>query len=258
MRLAALTLSLPLLVLATSCSRQTPAASTAVAALASPAAAPASPAAVVAYLAALTAVEQARAPVSLEALFDQAEAAQAALMEVTGEQAVLERYSDTEFAALQAQVRGLKLHRELDIYAQPEPAFFLALAKAHGLPADIAFFEQYAATWGPDLVPVYLKLRPQPSPCVRFGEGLIGALYAGWQQYAAAHAGHYAARVVQNLADLEEAVALGTCACAGLETVRSEQAEFLKRFPDTPKTAEIKARREQLVTDPDVLPVNCR
>ncbi|MES2885298.1 MAG: hypothetical protein V4709_10865 [Pseudomonadota bacterium] len=216
------------------------------------------PAPVVEYLAALAAVEKSKAPISLEALFDRAEGAQAALMSITGEVAVLERYSAAEFAALQAQLRGLTLHRELDIYAQPEPPFFLALAKAHGLPSDVAFFTQYAATWGPDLVPVYLKLRPQPTPCVRFGEGRIAPLYASWKAFATQHPTAYAGHSAQMLADLEEALALGTCACDGLESVRAEQAAFLKQFPDAAKAAEITARREQLARDPDVLPVNCR
>jgi len=219
------------------------------------------PAPVAAYVAALDAIEKASAPVSLETLLDQAEAAQGALMEITsGEngKAVLETYDDAGFAALQARVRGLKLHRGLDIYAQPDPAFFLALAQAHGRPADVAFFTQHSATWGPDDVPVYLKLRPQPSPCVRFGEGRIAPLYAGWQTFAAQHPEAYAEQAAQNLRDLEEAVALGTCACGDLESVRREQAAFLKQFPGTPKAAEIAARRAQLASDPEALPVTCR
>ena len=254
MRYANLLLMAPLLLAA--CGR-TPPAETAAASVAV-AAQPGRLPAVSDYLATLATIEQATTPVSLEALFGKAEAAQNALMEVSGEQAVLERYSAAEFSALQSSLRGLKLHRELDIYAQPDPAFFLALAKAHGRPADIAFFEQYARSWGPDLVPVYLKLRPQPSPCVRFGEGRIAPLYAGWQQFASQHAGAYAAQAAQNLSDLEEAVALGTCACDGVESVQRELSGFLQQFPNTPQAALIAARREQLANDPDVMPVNCR
>ena len=255
MRLSFLLLTAPLLLLA-ACGR-TPATAEAPAP-AAVAAAPGTPPAVTDYLSALAAVEKSTSPVSLEGLFDKAEAAQSALMEISGEQAVLERYSAAEFTALQAQLRGLVLHRELDIYAQPEPSFLLALAKAHGLPADVDFFTQYAATWGPDLVPIYLKLRPQPTPCVRFGEGRIAPLYAAWKAFAAQHPTAYTRHAAQTLADLEEAVALGTCACDGLESVRNEQAAFLKQFPDAAKAPEITARREQLARDPDVLPVNCR
>jgi len=217
-----------------------------------------SPAAVTDYLSALAAIEKSATPVSLEALLGQAEAAQSALMEISGGQAVLERYSDAEFSTLQTQMRGLVLHRGMDTYAQPEPGFFLSLAKAHGRAEDVAFFKLYAGSWGPDQVPTYLKLRPQPTPCVRFGEGLIAPLYAGWQRYAAQHGSAYTVRVAENLHDLEEVVALGTCACDDVDSVLREQAEFLERFPTAPKTADIKARRAQLISAPDVLPVHCR
>jgi hypothetical protein len=146
----------------------------------------------------------------------------------------------------------------MDIYAQPDPVFFLALAKAHGGPADVDFFTQYAATWGADDVPVYLKLRPQPTPCVRFGEGRLLPLYKAWQGFAAAHPAAYARQSAQNLGDIEEAVSLGTCACDGVESVRGEQAAFLAAFPAHPKASAIRARRDQLEKDPDALPVNCR
>lgn len=244
-----LLITLPLLLLCTACGHSSTAVAPAVVA---------APPAVAEYLAALSAIEKSTTPVSLEALLDKAEVAQSALMEISGSQAVLERYTDTEFSALQAQMRGLTLSRGVDIYAQPDPKFFLSLAKAHGRPEDVAFFTRYAGSWGPDLVPTYLKLRPQPTPCVRFGENRIAPLYADWQQYAAQHAAAYTARVAENLRDLEEAVALGTCACDGAESVLREQAAFLKRFPTSPQAASIKARREQLLSDPDVLPVNCR
>lgn len=212
---------------------------------------------VVSYLATLETVKAASKPVSMEKLFDEAEAAQIALMEVTGDQAVLERYSDSEFAALQEKVHGLELHRGMDIYAQPQPAFFLALARVHGGPADVAFFENYAATWGPDLVPTYLKLRRQPSPCVRFGEGLITPLYQRWSDFAKAFPDAYTKRAAQHLTDLEETLVLGTCACGDLDSVRNEQTLFIKAFPDAPQASAIQERSAELLSNPDRLPVNC-
>jgi len=250
--------SLSLCLLVVACGRTAPTEAPAAPTAAAAAAGPALPTAVQDYLAELKAVEAAKAPVSLEALFAKAEGAQNALMEVTGDQAVLERYSDAEFSTLQSTVRGLKLHRKLEIYAQPEPAFFLALAMAHGQPTDVAFFEQYVASMGDDLVPRYLKLRPQPSPCVRFDEGVIEPLYAGWRALAAAQPQAYSTTTQQNIADLEEALVLGTCACAGVESVQKEQAAFVARYPDNPKVAAIKARSAQLISDPDAVPVNCR
>ncbi len=210
------------------------------------------------YLATLARIEQASEPTSLEPLFRQAEAAQTVLMGVKEGKALLEEFSGAEFVALKAAARGLVISRGVEIYAQPEPRFFLALAKAHGLPQDIAFFERYAQSWGDDLVPTYLKLRPQPTPCVRFGEGKIAPLYRAWLDYAAQYPAAYTALVQQSLADLEETIVLGTCACDGVASVQQEQQDFLKLFPATPRASAIAARQAQLTSDPDVLPVNCR
>ena len=213
------------------------------------------------YLDALAAIEASPSPTSLEALFDQAEAAQGALMEISGGvdgKALLETFSDAEFAQLQAGFRGLTLHRGLDIYAQPDPAFFLALATAHGRPADVAYFTQEASTWGADGVPVYLMLRAQPTPCVRFGENRIVPLHQGWQAFAAAHPGAYAQRVARQLADLEETVVLGTCACGDAASVQREQSAFLAAFPAHPQAAAIQSRQRQLDSDPEAFPVHCR
>ena len=248
-----------LLIACTACSRtEAPAAD---AAPATAAAAPSMPKAAMDDAAALKRIEQSKTPVSLAGLLDQAEAAQGALMEISsGEagKALLETYDEAGFAALQAEMRGLKLHRGMDIYAQPDPQFFATLAKAHGEPADVAFFDQYAAAWGPDDVPVYLKLRPQPTPCVRFGEDRILPLYRGWQQFRSAYPAAYADRTAQQLADLEEVVTLGTCACDGIDSVLREQKTFLEAYPDHAKAGEIKARGAQLRNDPDAMPVNCR
>jgi hypothetical protein len=216
------------------------------------------PAPVQHYLDTLATVEQSAQPVSLEPLLAAAENAQTALMEVTGDDAFLESLGEADFAALQAQLRGFSLARGSDIYAQPQAGFFLALARAHGRPQDIAFFTLYDQTWGADGVPVYLMLRPQPSPCVRFGEQRIQPLYRGWHGYRKAHPAAYRAAATQQLKDLEEAVALGTCACKDIESVLAEQRGFLKAFPATPVAGQIRARMRQLKTDPEALPVNCR
>ena len=210
------------------------------------------------YLDTLATVEQSAQPVSLEPLLAAAEAAQTALMEVTGDDAFLESLGDADFAALQAQLRGFSLARGYDIYAQPQAAFFLTLARAHGRPEDIAFFTLQNQTWGADGVPVYLMLRPQPSPCVRFGEDRIAPLYRSWRGYLKAQPAAYRAAATQQVKDLEEAVALGTCACKGLDSVLNEQRGFLKAFPTTPVAQQIRARMRQLKTDPEALPVNCR
>lgn len=218
------------------------------------------PAAVTAYLEILAGVEDADPPVSMEALFAGAEAAQDELMrmDATGQQAWIETLSAEDFDQLSQRMRGLRLSRGRDVYAQPDPNFLSELAQRQGRPEDRDFFRVYRRSWGADLVPSYLRLTHRVSPCVRFGENVIPDLYAGWRAFRDRHPMAYATSAAQAVRDLEEAVELGTCACGGHDSVEQELSGFVTRFPDTPSRPGILARLQELEDDPDRRPVQCR
>ncbi len=220
-------------------------------------AATAMPEAMTIYSKVLTAVEHAEAPTSLEPLYHAGEDAQNALMRISGDAAFIEQFSDAEFAAAQAAMRGYVLSRGNDIYALPRLDFFVELAKVHGKPEDLGFYRLAKQAEGENFLPLYLKEKI-PTPCVRFNEGMIGELYEGWSSYAKNWPHAYTAAVQQSLRDLEEAVALGTCACGDAKSVQAEQRGFLRRFPKNPMVKEIRARMRQIDKDPEVQPVNCR
>lgn len=219
---------------------------------------PSTPAAVDAYLAEVARVEASTTPQSLEPLLEAAEKVQSEVMAIDREQAWIERLPEPEFQALRTRLRGLSVNRGLDVYAQPEPDFLLALANAHGRDADRDFFLVYRQHWGPDLVPVFLDLAARPTPCVRFGENVIPGVYAAWRGFVARHPDAYAGFAVQAINDLEEAVALGTCACGDTASVIAEEKGFLERFPETRVAGQIRTRLQQLRENPDERPVRCR
>ena len=217
------------------------------------------PDAVRAYVAALAAVEHARTPVSLEPLLAAAEAAQDALMRLhDGDRAVIEVYSNAEFARLKAKLRGLQLSRGYDVYAQPDGAWLLQLAQAHGLPQDQEFFRLYRAYWTAEQVPRYLSLGQRATPCVRFGEGIMPDVYLEWRNYAARYPGAYVAFTRQVLSDLEEAEALGVCSCGDEDSVMRELGGFMQRFPQSPVAEKVRARLVELKEQPYLRPVHCR
>lgn len=218
------------------------------------------PAAIDAYRAALSAVEQVTTPVSLEPLLGAAHAAQDDLMDIQddGDRAWLEVLGEEEYAALKAELRGLRLSRGYDVYAQPDGGFLLQLAQAHGRPADQAFFRLYRDLWDADLLPRYLSAGNRPTPCVRFGEGVLPELYAGWRDYARRYPEAYIEFTNQTLRDLEEAVGLGVCACGDERSVERELKGFVKRFPNTPVAPQIRGRLQELKEDPNLRPVRCR
>lgn len=215
---------------------------------------------VTAYIKELDRVEHATTSVSMEPLFAAADAAGSTLIHVVSDDAkvYMDTFSDTEFAALQTQLRGIQLSRSEEVYAQLDARVMEPIAIAHGRPADIAFFKLYRTLWGEDLFPIYLKALPQPTPCVRLGENIIPDLYANWIAYAHQYPNAYTATVQQTIEDLEETQVEGVCACGNIDSVLSEQNAFLKRFPKTPRAAQIRARMRELKTDPDKRPLHCR
>lgn len=216
------------------------------------------PAPVMRYLQQLHGIESAVEPVPLEGLFEAAEAVQDQVMQIEGDLAWLETLSDSDFIALSDALRGMRLSRGYDVYAQPDPEFLQQLAETHGRAEDRAFFALYRRSWGDDLIPTYLRQTSRVAPCVRFGEGILPDLYAAWTGFQRNYPDAYRAYAAQSIADLEEAVTLGTCACGDEDSVERELSGFLSRFPGAPVKSGILARLQQLEDDPEARPVRCR
>lgn len=213
-----------------------------------------------AYLAELARIEAASTPQSLEPLLEKAEAVQGALMEIPaglGGEAVIERYSEAEFGELQQRLRGIHLQRGLDIFVQPLPAFFSALASTHGRPADQAYFALYQAYWGEQLFPVYMEPRAMVVGCVKYGDGLLNRLYDDWQRYAKTYPEAYRASVQQMLKDFEEVFSLGTCACGDRDGVVRELRQFSREHPRSPAAPAATRRWQELKAREEKLPVRC-
>lgn len=213
-----------------------------------------------AYLTELARIEGASTPQSLEPLLEKAEAVQGALMEIAddaGGEAVIERYSEAEFGALKQRLRGIHLQRGLEIFVQPLPAFFSALAAAHGRPADQAYFALYQAYWGEQLFPVYMEPRALVVGCVKYGDGLLNRLYGDWLRYAKTYPEAYRASVQQMLKDFEEVFALGTCACGDRDGVVRELRQFSRENPRSPAAPAATQRWRELKAHEEKLPLRC-
>lgn len=211
------------------------------------------------YLAELARIEAATTPQSLEPLLEKAEAVQGALMEIPaglGGEAGIESYSEAEFSALQQRLRGIHAQRGVEIYVQPLPNFFSALAAAHGRPADQAYFALYQAYWGEQLFPVYMEPRATVVGCVKYGDGLLNRLYGDWQRYARTYPEAYRTSVQQMLKDFEEVFSLGTCACGDRDSVVRELRQFSREQSGSPAAAAGQRWRE-LKAGEEKLPVRC-
>lgn len=222
-------------------------------------AAAAPPPALTAYRTELARVQASTAAVSLEPLLNAALAAQDAMMQLAdGDQAWIETLDEAGYTQLQAELPGFHFSRGYDVYTQPDAAFLLSLAHRKGRPEDQAFFTIYAGLWSDEYLPRYLSLGTRPTPCVRFGENILPTLYTQWRDYAARYPQAYVSHTQQTLRDLEEAVALGVCACGDTASVERELSGFVKQFPQTPVAADIRKRLIELKETPDLRPIRCR
>lgn len=218
------------------------------------------PGAVGSYVDTLATVEKAAQPVSMQPLFAAAIAAQDQLMAIQGDgdRAWQETLSDDDYARLRQDLRGLILSRGHDVYAQPDGRFFATLAQAQGVEEDRQFFALYAALWTAEMLPKYLNLGTGQAPCVRFGEGIISTLYRDWWSFSVSHPQAYTDFAQQLFRDLEEVMALGTCACGGVESVRKELREFTTQFPHSAATESARQRLGELSREDIDHYVQCR
>jgi hypothetical protein len=68
----------------------------------------------------------------------------------------------------------------------------------------------------------------------------------------------YSKTVQQNIKDIEDTVALGTCACGNATSVAREESRFIKRFPKSPATHAARSRLHEIRTHTLKLPIACR
>lgn len=195
---------------------------------------------------------------SMESLFQNALALQEQAMHIEDGEAWLETLSERQFNTLRRLLRGMRLSRGYDVFVAPDPDFFQHLSLEKGLDADREFFRRYRQSWGDDLFPTYLRQTSRVTPCVRFSEGVIPALYVAWIDYRTAFPQSYSTYVEQSIQDLEEIVTLGTCACEDQDSVEHALSGFVRLFPDSPAIPGIVTRLQQLEDEPSTIPVHCR
>lgn len=169
----------------------------------------------------------------------------------------IEELPDADFEQLVRDLPGIILNRDEVLLADPDPQFFLDLARKRGDAADVAFFENYRATFPDSVWPVWVNQQTDVTGCIDYGSGQLVQRYAGWRKFRAANPGRYKAAVTQRLRDIEEAAADATCACGTKESARTELERFVKAFPDALFVPRIRRRIEALSRGASVMRFNC-
>ncbi|MDQ3281915.1 MAG: hypothetical protein M3Q69_10945 [Acidobacteriota bacterium] len=212
---------------------------------------------VAAYRAAIGASDTTRCRGSVAETFSRAIAVSDALLAHDGDEAVMEALSKKRFDALATSLRGIVLNREEVVIAKPDPVFFLRLAKRCGGIEDVAFFEEYSATYPDRVWPSYIAQQTDVTGCSTLGEGELLARFSGWSDYARKYPRSYRSSVRAELARIEEELTTGTCICGTAAEAVQELSRFVRRFPRATIAPQVRRRMEAIRSGATELRQHC-
>jgi hypothetical protein len=145
------------------------------------------------------------------------------------------------------KLEGFSVSTEEVLYAVPEPAYFLELARKKGTPVDIAFFENLQRTFAHHPAwPVFIEQQTDYSGCTLYHSPDLIAVYRGWSEFAAKYPKAYKEEVAKELQRIHTAMTGDGCACEKPEGVTAGFEAFLQAFPKAPIADKVKARLEAL------------
>jgi hypothetical protein len=211
-----------------------------------------------AYVSILKRLQLGQANGSVEATFDAAIAlGDTMLQEKDDTTTLLESLSDAEFVALGKTLPGILLQREEVLIVEPDPTFFLALAKKYGGRTDVEFFRNYLATLPGGVWPSWDEQQTDYSGCTAFGRGELVKRYAGWLAFRSKYPHAYSEQVADELTDIESEVGDTTCACGSKDEVLHELQEFADTFPTSPVIRKVLKRIHELKESTSPIRFNC-
>ncbi len=222
---------------------------------------PGIPEAVQAYA---NALEDLRTPsnrkMTVERVFAIGRQAAAALMKFDrpGGPTVLEEFTDSEFRAAVAKMNGFDVRRLETVYVQPDPSFFLDIAKRHGGKSDVEFFEAMKQMFPDGASPVYIEPVTDTSGCTTYGTFDLTRLYGRWLDYQRGYPNKYAEMVSVYIHDIESALAENTCACGEKEKVMKELRTFIKDYPSSSITPRVRARLSEIASGTSDMRFQCK
>lgn len=92
------------------------------------------------------------------------------------------------------KMKGFVVNRVESVYVEPDPRFFLTLAKRLGDKASVDFFEAFTKS-APEAHPVYIEEQTDYSGCIRFGTMSLVDSYKQWTDFGKKYPNRYANEV---------------------------------------------------------------
>ncbi|HXH94655.1 MAG TPA: hypothetical protein VNN25_23975 [Thermoanaerobaculia bacterium] len=211
-----------------------------------------------AYGEALSALESRKPGATVGKLFDAALAVRSSLLREAGNESLIEGLSDVAFKSLTHRLPGIILNREEVLLAEPDPKFFLSLARRRGSAADVEFFQNYAATRPDGVWKSYTDQQTDVTGCTNFANGELVKRYGGWLAFQSTYPHAYSSVVREELAAIESEVSESTCACSTRTEVLRELERFARMFPEAAVTARVRNRIRAIRALSSSIRFNCQ
>lgn len=211
-----------------------------------------------AYGEALSALESGKPGTTVGKLFDAALAVRSSLLRKAGNESLIEGLSDAAFKSLTQRLPGIILNREEVLLAEPDPKFFLSLARRRGRAADVGFFQNYAATRPDGVWKSYTDQQTDATGCTNFANDELVKRYGGWLAFQSTHPHAYSTVVREELAAIESEVSQSTCACGTRSGVLRELERFARTFPDAAVTPRVRNRIRAIRASSSPIRFNCQ
>ena len=169
-----------------------------------------------------------------------------------GKADILERLSEEEFQAVVLKMKGFSVNRQETVFVEPDPSFFIALAKRSGDQASVDFFEIQKKTEF-----AYFRQQTDYNGCYLFGKLSMVDSYTQWIKYGNKFPTRYSKEVMNYIRNIEEDITSGTCACDDKESALREFEAFIRAFPQARIATRVRERIDQIHQGKSDIRANC-
>lgn len=171
---------------------------------------------------------------------------------IPGKADILESLSEEEYQTVVLKMKGFSVNRQETVFVEPNPSFFISLAKRSGDKASVDFFEIYKKTEF-----AYFRQQTDYNGCYLFGTLSMVDSYSQWIKYRNKYPTRYQKEVTNLIRNIEDDITSGTCACDDKKSALREFEAFIAAFPHEKIAARIRERIEQIHKGKSDIRENC-
>lgn len=148
----------------------------------------------------------------------------------------------------QWQLPGFHVGTQDALMVIPDSRFFMELARQRGTEVDRRFFALLDETFRGGMARIYVDPVTDAHACYHLGNREFISLYRGWTQFKPSAPAAYKGTVNEELQIMEQAMLTATCLCGTPEVVDAGLEAFVKTFPKSPITPQVRERLQKLHT----------